>query len=180
MSIVGTLLPEQLSYFSQEQRLDRTLDWFDDYVQPYHLYVDGEHIQGFYPEKGRDYLSEHAGHRIVVLDALGQVFFNNEEKPLTPGQFHLVYVIQSRDCVGLWDFFQDARSDLVNEDDSSISCLAISVSALVATIFEIEDFFVSSEPPTSSVLEDKLREYILNLQQIARLYPLLEIKLYRD
>lgn len=172
MSIVGTLLPEQVRFFAEHQNLERTIDWFNDYVQPYHLFVDGKYIKGFYPERSVDYLKEYQStpHRIVVLDALGQIVLS-EEKPLTPGHFHLVYTVEAKDCEGLWEFFEWGFNHLVNEDDSGASVWTISVGEL------------ANEPFTDAVDYDlypqELREYVFNLQQIARLYPLLEIKIYR-
>lgn len=177
--IAGNLLPEQLRYFTEGRDLADVLDRADDFFPPYHIYLNGEYLQS------RDDINvytaviainalkkQYPDARIVVLDDLGQIVHNEGDEPRLSGQFQLVYTIESHDCEGLWDFFEGGFSHLLNNDDNGTNVLSLSTGELTSEPFaDVVDF---------ERYPQELREYIINLQRIARLYPLLEIKLYRN
>lgn len=184
MSIVGTLLPEQVDFFTKHD-LAGIADSFTDFVAPFHIYVDGKFVRSrddvsiyAITEIGQELDEQNPTARIVILDDLGQLAYTVHYKPATPGSFHLVYSVEAKDCAGLWEFFEDTRNDLVNADDSGVSVWTIAAGELADTVFDEDDFFINDAPHQRG-LHTSLKEYVLNLQEIARLYPLLEIKIYR-
>lgn len=182
MSIVGKLLPEQVRYFTNYRDLADVIDTFDEFSGSYKLYINGEFMRSMDVwneeayEAGELLEAEDSNRRIVVLDYMGSVVFTNSDKPPTgTGEFHLVYTVQDAE---LWDFFTNGVGvGTRNADASLYDIIILDTVALANEDFDEEDFFIDDAPHQPG-LHKSLQEKVENLQEIARLYPLLEIKVY--
>lgn len=187
--VIGKLLPEQVDFFSEQADLADVIDFIEEFIFPYFVYVDGDLVRELRAGEVEDAYQlgeelETEDNRVVILDYAGSVVFSNvNHPPLRQGNFQLVYTIQS---AMLWDFFLNGAGIASLEGPSELysgpgdygkANLSVSPIELAQTTFEEDDFFIN-DAPHQPALHQALKEMVADLQQIAKLYPLLEIKIY--